>query len=95
VTGERAEAYAHVLRLLADLGPERLRAAESAAVREAADALVFCVEITSDEEARRALNHLDEVVEGVVEAGRLRAATGEALLEAVEACGPRAARASL
>jgi hypothetical protein len=95
VTGERAQAYSHVLRLLADLGPARLRPAEAAAVREAADALVFCADIGSDEDARRALDRLDEVVERVVEAGRLRVATGEALLDAVEACGPRTARASL
>jgi hypothetical protein len=95
VTEERARAYAQVLRLLDELASERLRADEIAAVRDAADALVFCADIGSDEEARAALDRLDEVVERVVEAGRLRAATGETLLDAVEACGPQAAWAPL
>jgi hypothetical protein len=77
------------------MGPARLRPDEVAVAREAADALLFCADIAADEEARRALDHLDEVVERLVEAGRLRAATGETLLDAVEACGPHPVRAPL
>jgi hypothetical protein len=89
MTAERSRAYALVLRLLGEVGPARLRPAEAAAVREAADALLFCSDIGADVEARAALERLDEIVELVVEAGRLRVATGETLLDAVEACGPR------
>ena len=95
MTAERAQAYAHVLRMLDQVAPGRLRDGETTTVREAADALVFCADMASDDEARAALDRLDELVEDLVETGRLRPATGEALLDAVEACGPAPSRARL
>ena len=88
MTAERSRAYAGVLGLLAELGPAKLHDAEQAVVRDAADALVLSRDITADEDAKAALDALDELVEVLVAAERLLPETGEALLDAVEACGP-------
>jgi len=88
MTADRSRAYARVLTLLADLGPAKLHAAEQAVVREAADALVLARDLPADEEARAALDRLDDLVERLVAAERLLPETGETLLHAAEACGP-------
>ncbi len=94
MTTERARAYAHVLTLVDDLGPAKLHPAEQTAVREAADALLFATDVVSDPEARAALDRLDDVVDRLVEAGRLLPSRGEELLDAVEGCGPHVAAAA-
>jgi hypothetical protein len=88
MTAERSRAYAHVLAMLGDLGPAKLHADEQAAVREAADALLFCSDVAADDEARAALDRLDDVVDRLVANDRLQLETGDALVDAVEACGP-------
>ena len=88
MTPERARSYAHVLQLVDELGSPKLTDVEQAAVRDAADALLFSREAELDAEARDALHHLEDVMERLVAVERLLPATGEALLEAVEACGP-------
>ncbi len=92
MTADRSRAYAHVLALLADLGPAKLHAAEQAIVRDAADALVLCADLHDDEEAKAALDRLDDLLDRLVESDRLVAETAEAVILAVEACGPLAAR---
>ncbi len=88
MTADRSRAYAHVLEVLANLGPAKLHAAEQAAVRDAADALVLTRDLASDEDAKEALDALDDTLERLVESDRLLPETAEALVLAVEACGP-------
>jgi hypothetical protein len=88
MTADRSRAYAHVLELLTDLGPGKLQAAEQAVVRDAADALVLTCDLVADEEAKAALDALDDALERLVEGDRLLAETAEAIVIAVEACGP-------
>lgn len=88
MTAERSRAYAHVMSLLGDLGPAKLHPGEQAAIRDAADALLFCVDIAADEEARAALDRVDDVIDRLVESDRMVLETGGALVDAVEACGP-------
>ena len=89
MTTNRARAYGRVMTLIQELGPAKLHADEQQAVREAADALLFTTDVASDPEARAALNHLDGVMERLVEADRLLPETSDAILDAVEGCGPQ------
>ena len=88
MTADRSRAYAHVMHLLSDLSASKLHASEQAAVREAADALLFTTDVALDDDAKTALSHLEDVVERLVENERVMPETGEALLDAVEAVGP-------
>ena len=89
MTTNRARAYGRVMSLMDELGPAKLHADEQQAVRDAADALLFTADVTSDPEAKAALNHLDGVMDRLVEAERLMPETSDAILDAVEACGPQ------
>jgi hypothetical protein len=89
MTTNRARAYGRVLTLISDLGPAKLHPSEQQAVRDAADALLFSVDVASDADAREALGALVEVVDNLVDSERLLRETGEDLLDAVEACGPQ------
>ena len=88
MTTNRARAYGRVMNLMEQLGDAKLHAPEQQAVRDAADALLFSTDVASDEEAKAALNHLDGVIERLVDGDRLIPETADALLDAVEACGP-------
>jgi hypothetical protein len=92
MTADRSRAYARVLRLLDGLGPSALRPDEQAIVRDAADALVLTLDLGADDEAKAALDRLDDTVERLVETERLAPETAEGLLGAVEACGPARVR---
>ena len=89
MTTNRARAYGRVLTLIEELGPAKLHADEQQAIRDAADALLFTADVPSDEEAKAALNGLDDVVERLLAADRIAPETANALLDAVEACGPQ------
>ena len=89
MTTNRARAYGRVMTLLEQLGPAKLHADEQQAVRDAADALLFTPDVASDPEAKAALNHLDEMMERLVDSERLIPETADAVLDAVEACGPQ------
>ena len=89
MTTNRARAYGRVMTLISDLGPAKLHAAEQQAIRDAADALLFSVDVASDDEARAALDALQDVVDRLVESERILLETGEEILDAVEACGPQ------
>ena len=88
MTTNRARAYGRVMTLIDELGPAKLHADEQQAIREAADALLFSMDVAGDAEAKDALDRLDDVVERLIDSERLLPETGESLLMAVEACGP-------
>lgn len=88
MTAERAKAYRLVVRLVDALGPAGLRPAEQAAIRDAADALLFCTDDAPDAEARAALDRLWDLLEG----SRFSEETVDGILDAVEACGPEPLR---
>ena len=90
---DRAQAYGRVVKTLEDMGASKLLADEQATIREAADALLFATDMSTDEEARAALDRLDDLVEALTEADRITPELGEVLLHAVESCGPQRAAA--
>ena len=88
MTPERAAAYASVTSMVDDLAAAKLHTDEQTAIREAADALLFSSDVATDAEAKGALDRLDDVIDTLVATERLMPETGEAILDAVEACGP-------
>jgi hypothetical protein len=89
VTSERAKAYGRLMRTVRDDGPEALRGEECALIREAADALLFCV--AWNDEARDGLTRVGDLAGDLVASGRWGPDRAEQLLRDIESCGPMAA----
>lgn len=87
-TTERVQAYGRVVRTVDDLAGVKLHDDEQQVIREAADALIFCEDLTRDPEAEDALGRLYELVDRLVESDRLLPETARALVRDVEACAP-------
>jgi hypothetical protein len=83
----RALAYRRVATTLRDMGPAKLWPAEQAILREAADALVFATDLSS-EEARVAIAAVAALTDDLVDAERWTAPRAQQLLEDIWACGP-------
>jgi hypothetical protein len=90
VTPERSAAYRRLMCLLdcfeADLLPD-----ERQQVREAADALLFCVLLESDREAREALRTASDLVLRRVVSGCAVGSVADRLLVDLVSCGPEPA----
>jgi len=89
MTSERAEAYGQLMRRLRTLGAQGLLPHEEEQIREAADALLFCTDHSS-EECTKALADARGLVEALVRVGRWHEGAGRRLLRELEACGPLA-----
>ena len=85
MTSERTLAYGRVVKTLDDLGPAKLQPTEQDRIREAADTLIFAAE---PEEARAALEDIEELAEHLVASGRWTSERALELLENLAACGP-------
>jgi hypothetical protein len=72
-------------------GADALTRGEAALVREAADSLLFCADLTWDEEARDGLTRVGDLAGDLVGSGRWGPERAEQLLRDIEACGPMAA----
>ena len=88
MTSERSHAYGRVTKLVDDLSASKLHPAEQQTIRDAADALFFCEDLTADSDARRALDALERLVDNMLEADRFPPETAGRLQADVEACGP-------
>ena len=88
MTSDRSQAYGRVTKLVDDLSGSKLHPAEQQTVRDAADALFFCEDISTDVDARAALDALDQLVDALVEADRVTAETADRLRSDVRGCGP-------
>jgi hypothetical protein len=88
VTSERAKAYGRIMEIVQAEGPQALEPDEQALLREAADALLFCEDISFDEEAREALAQVSDLTGTLVGTERWDAARAEEVLRELEACGP-------
>jgi hypothetical protein len=87
----RAQAYGRLMRTIEEDGATELRLEERAVVREAADALLFCEALASDDEARDGLTRVGDLAGDLVGTGRWGPERAEQLLRDIEACGPMAA----
>jgi hypothetical protein len=89
MTTNRARAYARVIALTDEMGAAKLHPDEQQAIRDAADALLFTVDVASDREAVELIRRLDATMDRLVDAGRLTETTADEIVEAVERCGPQ------
>ena len=85
MTSERTLAYGAVVKTLDDLGPAKLQPTEQDRIREAADTLIFAAE---PEDARAALEEIEELAEHLVASGRWTSERALQLLDDLVACGP-------
>ncbi len=90
MNSERAQAYGRVVRTIDDFSESKLHSEEQQTVREAADALFFCEDLTGDPPAEQALAALYELLDRLVESERFAPETAGRLTADVEACGPLA-----
>ena len=88
MNAERAQAYGRLMQVASDEGPEALEPEERTMLREAADALFFCEDISLDEEAREALSQIGDLTGTLVGSERWDAPRAERVLQDLEACGP-------
>ena len=88
MTSERSQAYGRVTKLVDDLSASKLHASEQQIVRDAADALFFCEDLSADPEARSSLESFETLVAGLLEADRFTPETADRLRADVEGCGP-------
>ena len=85
MTNERTQSYGRVVKTLEDLGPSKLQADEQERIREAADTLIFAVDL---DEARTALEDVDALAEHLVATGRWSDERADQLVQDLLACGP-------
>ena len=88
MTSERAQAYGRVTSTLADVGPTKLQPTEQDLLREAADTLLFCEDVTADPAAQEALDKVEGLLDTLVSSGRWTAQRAAQLRSDIEACGP-------
>ena len=90
MNSDRAHAYGRLMRTIREDGPVALEPSESALVREAADALLFCATLAADDEARNGLTRVGDLAGDLVGSGRWGPDRAEQLLRDIECCGPMA-----
>jgi len=79
------------MKTITEDGDGALRPDEQTLVREAADALLFCEDLSWDDEARDGLTRVGDLAGDLVGAGRWGPERAEQMLRDIEACGPMAA----
>ncbi len=90
MNSERAQAYGRLMLTVRADGPEALQPAEQELIREAADALLFCEDLSWDDEARDGLTRVGDLAGELVGSGRWGPDSAEQLLRDIECCGPMA-----
>jgi hypothetical protein len=85
MTSERTQAYGRVVQTLDELGPTKLQPAEQARIRDAADTLIFAVDI---EEVRDALRDIGALADHLLKSGRWLEERMDELVTNLLACGP-------
>ena len=88
MTPERTNAYRRVLQTLNELGPSKLQSGEQDRIRDAADSLIFCQDLTGDDSAQDALADTRLLFEILVDSGRWEQVTADRLADDIRACGP-------
>jgi len=76
------------MRTISAEGAERLEPDERELLREAADALFFCEDLTRDPEASDGLTRAGDLAGHLVGSGRWGPERAERLLQDLEDCGP-------
>ena len=85
MNAERTQAYGRVIKTLDDLGPAKLQPAEQDRIRDAADTLIFAVDL---DDARASMADVDTLAEHLVGTGRWTSERADQLVRDLLACGP-------
>jgi hypothetical protein len=85
MTADRTQAYGRVMKTLQDMGPAKLQPSEQDRIRNAADTLIFAVDL---DESRDALQDMAALAEHLVGTGRWTSERIDELVEDLLACGP-------
>ena len=88
MTPERSNAYRRVMETLSDLGASKLQPGEQDRIRDAADTLIFSVDLGERSAAGAAFRDVEDLLNALVECGRWQRETAERLADDVYACGP-------
>lgn len=88
MTPDRSHAYRRVMRTLSDLGASKLQPGEQDRIREAADTLIFSLELNENSAASAALGDIDDLLNALVKCGRWQRETAERLADDVYGCAP-------
>jgi hypothetical protein len=76
------------MKVVSATGPTALEPAEQEILREAADAMFFCEDVSRDDDARDALARVSDLAGRLVGAERWDPDLAESVIEDLEACGP-------
>jgi hypothetical protein len=76
------------MKVISADGESALESAEQDILREAADAMFFCEDISLDDDARDALARVSDLAGQLVGAERWDPELAEQVLQDLEACGP-------
>jgi hypothetical protein len=85
---ERTQAYGRVMHTLTELGPSKLLADEQSRVRDAADTLIFAMDLIEDPATVEALADVDSLCAALVQSGRWTEITAARLGKDLRECGP-------
>ena len=88
---ERSHAYQCVIKTLQELGPSKLFSDEQDLIRDAADSLIFSLDLAQDEAAQEAWDDAIRLCQSLVENGRWEPASATRLAEDLRRCGPEPA----
>ena len=88
MTAQRARAYGRLMQAIGDIDPSQVTEAHCDRIRAAADSLVLCEDLHSDEGARAAIVDLEALARELNSSGRLSKRRADELVWAVLACGP-------
>jgi len=86
MTNERTQAYGRVVQTLTELGPTKLLPAEQARIRDAADTLIFTVDL---DDARASLLDIGALAEHLLKSGRWLEERVDRLVADILSCGPQ------
>jgi hypothetical protein len=76
------------MKVIAADGEGALEPAEQEILREAADSMFFCEDLSLDDDAREALARVNDLAGQLVGAERFDPELAEQMLQDLEACGP-------
>jgi len=76
------------MHTLQELGPSKLQLDEQDRIRQAADSLIFAVDLDTDPMTRADLEDVEALCQNLVESGRWEKATAMRLAVDVAQCGP-------
>ena len=87
MTSDRSRAYGRVVSTIEEIGATKLQEPEVSRIRDAADTLLFCEDLSAPG-AREALEDALELARHLADSGRWTDERAQRLAEDIAGCGP-------